>query len=260
VFLSGNGPLIQVLQYALKNRVFVQPVRNFYLQHQVRRQTAPTEHMIVFDEAQRAWDADRVAEKYGIDRAAGGAVLRIAERIPDWSVVVALIGEGQEVHVGEENDIDQWQVGLQQSDQLWQVHCPKRYKAVFAEISHKLDADAPFDLITSLHTHRAEAVQDWINQLLLGNLDAAATLSRAFGSQAFGPISPAIERWRNVTVAIATATSPISAMAWWPRPAPKISLTVGLPTTISLLCGSKPVPGTSTHRIRSSPAVLSNRL
>ncbi|MDB9529535.1 DUF2075 domain-containing protein [Oscillatoria sp. CS-180] len=176
VFLSGNGPLIQVLQYALKNRVFVQPVRNFYLQHQVRRQSAPPEHIIVFDEAQRAWDASRMSEKYGIEQAAGGAVLRIAERIPDWAVVVALIGEGQEIHVGEEDDIDQWQVGLQQSKQPWQVHCPQRYEAVFAEVSHQLHADTQFDLTTSLRTHRAEAVQEWINQLLLGNLGAAASL------------------------------------------------------------------------------------
>lgn len=176
IFLSGNGPLIEVLQYALKNKVFVQPVRNFYLQHQVRRESAPPEHIIVFDEAQRAWDADRMAEKYGIDQAAGGAVLRIAERVPDWAVVVALIGEGQEIHVGEEEDIDQWQVGLQQSDQPWQVHCPKRYKAVFTDVSAQLDADAQFDLTTSLRTHRAEAVQEWINQLLTGHADTAADL------------------------------------------------------------------------------------
>ncbi|PSN19427.1 hypothetical protein C7271_07390 [filamentous cyanobacterium CCP5] len=176
VFLSGNGPLIQVLQYALKNRVFVQPVRNFYLQHQVRRQSAPPEHIIVFDEAQRAWDADRMAEKYGIDRAAGGAILRIAERIPTWTVVVALIGEGQEIHVGEEEDISQWQIGLQQSELPWQVHCPQRYKAVFSAVSAQLHASPQFDLTTSLRTHRAEAVQDWINQVLLGNLKAAAQL------------------------------------------------------------------------------------
>ena len=176
VFLSGNGPLIEVLQYALKNRVFVQPVRNFYLQHQVRNQSAPPEHMIVFDEAQRAWDAGRMNEKYGIEQAAGGAVLRIAGRIPDWSIVVALIGEGQEIHVGEEEEIDQWEVGLKQSKQQWHVHCPKRYESVFAKVSHQLYADTQFDLTTSLRTHRAEAVQDWINQLLLGNSEAAAEL------------------------------------------------------------------------------------
>lgn len=176
VFLSGNGPLIEVLQYALKNKVFVQPVRNFYMQHQVRRQSAPPEHMIVFDEAQRAWDAGRMTDKYGIDQAAGGTVLRIAGRIPDWAIVVALIGEGQEIHVGEEEDIAQWQVGLRQSDLRWHVHCSKRYEAVFAEVSHQLHGDPQFDLTTSLRTHRAEAVQDWINQVLLGNSGAAADL------------------------------------------------------------------------------------
>ncbi|MEL6382565.1 MAG: DNA/RNA helicase domain-containing protein [Cyanobacteria bacterium J06626_18] len=83
VFLSGNGPLIEVLQYALKNRVFVQPVRNFYLQHQVRRQSAPPEHIIVFDEAQRAWDAGRMTEKYGIDQAAGGTVRGLPSEFPN---------------------------------------------------------------------------------------------------------------------------------------------------------------------------------
>ncbi|MGF1460288.1 MAG: DNA/RNA helicase domain-containing protein [Leptolyngbyaceae cyanobacterium] len=176
VFLSGNGPLIQVLQYALKNRVFVQPVRNFYLQHQVRQQSAPQEHIIVFDEAQRAWDAERMAEKYGIEQAAGGAVLRIAERVEDWAVVVALIGEGQEIHVGEEEDIDQWQVGLEQAEQRWQVHCPQRYETIFAGVSDQLDAAPQFDLTMSLRTHRAEAVQAWINQLLSGRLTTAAKL------------------------------------------------------------------------------------
>lgn len=185
VFLSGNGPLIEVLQYALKNRVFVQPVRNFYLQHQVRHQSAPPEHMVVFDEAQRAWDAGRMSEKYGIDQAAGGTVLRIAERIPDWAIVVALIGEGQEIHVGEEEDIDQWQIGLKQSEQSWHVHCPARYEAVFAEVSHQLAADPQFDLTTSLRTHRAEAVQDWINRLLQGDSEAAANLMPKLSESGF---------------------------------------------------------------------------
>ncbi|MEM6426228.1 MAG: DNA/RNA helicase domain-containing protein, partial [Cyanobacteria bacterium P01_D01_bin.128] len=176
VFLSGNGPLIEVLQYALKNKVFVQPVRNFYIQHQVRRQSAPSEHIIVFDEAQRAWDAGRMSEKYGIDQAAGGTVLRIAERIPDWAVVVGLIGEGQEIHVGEEDDIDQWQIGLQQAEKPWQVHCPERYGAVFTEVSQRLFADSCFDLTTSLRTHRAEAVQDWVNALLSAEIGLAASL------------------------------------------------------------------------------------
>ncbi|MGF1537965.1 MAG: DNA/RNA helicase domain-containing protein [Elainellaceae cyanobacterium] len=179
VFLSGNGPLIQVLQYALKNKVFVQAVRNFYIQHQVRRQTAPSEHVIVFDEAQRAWDAERMQEKYGIETAAAGAVLRIAQRIPDWCIVLGLIGEGQEIHVGEEEGTEQWNEAIASvsNDDLWQVHCsPEQARYFTALPDSQIHADDRFNLTTSLRSHRAEDLQTWVAHLLAGDLDAAAAL------------------------------------------------------------------------------------
>lgn len=185
LFLSGNGPLIQVLQYALKNRVFVQPVRNFYLQHEVRRQSAPPEHIIVFDEAQRAWDAKRMREKYGIDQAAGTAVLQIAERIRDWAVVVALIGEDQEIHVGEEEDIQQWLAAWQQAQKNWHVHCSPRHQEVFTAVGTQLHTADKFDLTTSLRTHQAEYVQEWINHLLAGEPEQAAPLVSALWSNGY---------------------------------------------------------------------------
>lgn len=177
IFLSGNQPLITVLQYALKSRVFVQSIRNFYLDHESRRQTAPREHLIVFDEAQRAWDADRMAEKYGIDSAAGGAVLRIAERVPNWCVVLGLIGEGQEIHVGEEEGIGQWNTGLAQAEFDWHVHCAPDQARYFTDVAaDRLHTDSGFDLTTSLRTHTAQDVQTWVAHVLSGNLAAAASL------------------------------------------------------------------------------------
>jgi hypothetical protein len=177
VFLTGNGPLLQVLQYALKSKVFVQAVRNFYLQYEARRQKAPPEHMIVFDEAQRAWDRDRMAEKYGITSAAGGAILRIAERIPDWSIVVSLIGEGQEIHVGEEEGLEQWNDGLQQAQSTWQVHCAPEQADIFTAIApESLHCDQLLNLTTSLRSHLAKDVQTWVAHVLLGNIAAAAAL------------------------------------------------------------------------------------
>lgn len=177
VFLSGNGPLITVLQYALKSKAFVQAVRNFYLQHEVRRQTAPSEHIIVFDEAQRAWDAERMAEKYGIDSAAAGAVLRIAERVPDWCVVVGLIGEGQEIHVGEEEGLEQWNQGLMQATATWQVHCAPGQIDFFTAVSaDRVHPHTRFNLSTSLRSHLASHVQTWVAHLLAGELGQAAML------------------------------------------------------------------------------------
>lgn len=177
VFLSGNGPLIQVLQYALKSKVFVQAVRNFYLQHEVRRQTAPAEHLIVFDEAQRAWDRDRMNEKYGISSAAGGAILAIADRIPEWCMVVGLIGEGQEIHVGEEEGIGQWNDGLNQSKSEWNVHCAPDYADTFTAVPpSNLNINPVFNLTLSLRSHLAKDLQTWVAHLLSGEFDRAAQL------------------------------------------------------------------------------------
>lgn len=58
VFLSGNGPLVQVLQYALgggrPRREFVQDLRSFLIDNLVRSNVISRERIIVFDEAQRA--------------------------------------------------------------------------------------------------------------------------------------------------------------------------------------------------------------
>lgn len=175
IFLTGNAPLVQVLQYALQSKVFVQAVRNFYLQYEVRRQTAPPEQIIVFDEAQRAWNCDRMSEKYGIDSAASGAILRIAERIPDWSIVVALIGKGQTIHVGEDDGIEQWNQSLQATQMDWQVHCAPAQAQWFSAVPpERLQVDEQFNLSLSLRSHLAQDVQTWIAELLDGKLEQAA--------------------------------------------------------------------------------------
>ncbi|NEP17177.1 MAG: DUF2075 domain-containing protein [Leptolyngbya sp. SIO4C1] len=175
VLLSGNGPLITVLQYALKSRAFVQPVRNFYLTYEVRQQKAPPEHIIVFDEAQRAWDAARMGEKYGIEQAAAGAVLNIASRVPDWCVVLGLIGEGQEIHVGEEEGTEQWNEAVASSAVDWQVHCSPQ-QATYFEPGLSLQPQPFLDLSLSLRSHLAKDLQRWVGYLLDSDFAAAAAL------------------------------------------------------------------------------------
>ena len=188
VFLSGNAPLIAVLQYALKSRVFVQAIRNFYITHEVRQQKAPKEHILVFDEAQRAWDLRRMSEEYGIDGAAPGTVLKIAERSPDWCVLLGLIGEGQEIHVGEEEGIGQWNLGLQQTTTAWQVHCPPAPAPAFSAIApSNLHPHPRFDLTTSLRTHLAKAVQTWVTHLLASDLTAAVALLPSLTDAGYTP-------------------------------------------------------------------------
>ena len=136
VFLSGNGPLVEVLQHALKNKVFVQAMRNFIKQYGLRKAT-PREHVLVFDEAQRAWDLNQVREHHKISRhvedlrSEPGMLVEIAERLPGWALVVGLIGEGQEIWVGEEGGLGQWNTAIRESRVPWVVHGPSHLASEF---------------------------------------------------------------------------------------------------------------------------------
>lgn len=55
VYLSGNGPLVDVLQDTLKNRTFVQGLYGYKMDF-LEKRMIPKEQIIIFDEAQRAWD------------------------------------------------------------------------------------------------------------------------------------------------------------------------------------------------------------
>jgi hypothetical protein len=88
VYLSGNGPLVQVLQYALKDaggggRTFVQAIKQYVAHHSRRRSVAPPEHLIVFDEAQRAHDAERVAKVHrkSVEKSEPQHLIEFCERI-----------------------------------------------------------------------------------------------------------------------------------------------------------------------------------
>jgi len=172
VFLSGNGPLVQVLQHALKTSVFVQDVHGFLREYGGKTDKTPSEHIWVYDEAQRAWDAERVAEKRGHPTSEPEDFIRLGARMPDWAMVVGLIGEGQEIHIGEEGGISQWNDAIRSSGRDWTVHCPARIAKVFTSAKQVVVAER-LDLSTSLRSHLAKDVQYWASTLLEGDLDQA---------------------------------------------------------------------------------------
>jgi len=108
--------LVEVLQYELKGaggggRTFVRGVLDYVKRYSARPELVPPEHVLVYDEAQRAFDAEQVKEKHGhrpgfVDGKSEPAhFIEFAERIPEWCVVVGLIGSGQEIHIGEEGGL-----------------------------------------------------------------------------------------------------------------------------------------------------------
>ncbi|MFC6668221.1 DNA/RNA helicase domain-containing protein [Deinococcus radiopugnans] len=130
VFLSGNGPLVSVLQHALGHKVFVQGVHDFLKQYGAHRKRLPEEHIWVYDEAQRAWDAQQVLEKRGHATSEPEDFLRLGAQMPGWAMLVGLIGEGQEIYIGEEGGLAGWNAALEDSDKSWILHPPEDHPPV----------------------------------------------------------------------------------------------------------------------------------
>ena len=185
VFLSGNGPLVQVLQHALRSTVFVQDVHGFLHRYGGDALALPREHMWVYDEAQRAWDAERVSGKRGHGISEPADFLSIGARIDSWAVMIGLIGEGQEIHLGEESGIVQWADAVAESSARWHVHCPPRLAETFSAFGPLVHEEKKLDLTVSLRAHLAEDVQDWIAALIDGQIEAASALSQQIRSQGF---------------------------------------------------------------------------
>jgi len=187
-FLSGNGPLVQVLQHALKSTAFVQDmhryIREYGLEHPER---VPPERLIVFDEAQRAWDEAKIADFYTkklphLDRARHASEPRllvdIADRLDGWALVLALVGQGQEIHTGEEAGLGQWVDAIQQSGKPWTVHGPGHLQSLFAGAPAPYRAEPQLDLDVTLRAHAASDLHRWVELVLdEGNLDAARPLA-----------------------------------------------------------------------------------
>ena len=80
IFLSGNGPLVEVLQYELRSaggggKTFVRGVKDYMKQYLGDKGAIPPQHVIVYDEAQRAWDLQQVIKSIpgsGAQVGAGG--------------------------------------------------------------------------------------------------------------------------------------------------------------------------------------------
>jgi hypothetical protein len=206
VFLSGNGPLVDVLREALtrdqarrtgqprahverKVRAFIQNIHKFRDEY-VHMKDAPVEHVVVFDEAQRAWTQAKAAsfmqQKRGVadfDMSEPAFLLSVMDRHADWCTVVCLIGGGQEINMGEAG-MSEWMAAIREYFPHWQVYV----SAQIEQPDYDLNQDAKTFIATeqvrlhgdlhlgvSMRSFRAESLSDFISHLLNGDAEAART-------------------------------------------------------------------------------------
>lgn len=178
VYLSGNGPLVQVLQHELSSesvsgKTFVRGVKEYVRTYSSTRRPIPPEHVLIYDEAQRAWDEAQVRRKHkegDLSRIASEPELFIefAERVPEWCVVLALIGGGQEIHVGEEAGISQWAKAIRRSPRRaeWSVAGPAHLAGPFEALPYRQDAS--LHLTAVLRAHRADVLDQVVKAIVDG--------------------------------------------------------------------------------------------
>ena len=202
VFLSGNGPLVSVLREALardnvdrslnegiklrigdarkKVDAFIQNVHHFRDEY-LDDLGAPPEHVVLFDEAQRAWNLaqttafmTRKRKRPDFAHSEPEFLISCMDRHPDWAVVVCLVGSGQEIGTGE-GGIAEWLSAVMTKFQSWDVYLPTRLmdseyqsQEMLARVRARTNTrvDDELHLSTSLRSFRAESLSRFVRELL----------------------------------------------------------------------------------------------
>lgn len=159
-YFSGNVPLINVLREALtrdhleretelfklkklserptkkkSEREIKSKIQNLHLfiKDCIRNQSPPTERIVVFDEAQRCWNAIHFSNKakqnqnrekapFEIEiKSQAELLFEFMNRHEGWSVIIALVGGGQEINTGE-GGIAEWGKAIQNKFSNWEIH------------------------------------------------------------------------------------------------------------------------------------------
>lgn len=234
--LSGNGPLVAVMSRALaddyqklkkekakfkdlvsidliirdaygyKKEIFESRLDYHVGEGKVSMKTnvnKGTQHIIIFDEAQRAWTQQKMikpgqaGKKYWQEEMfpfSEPGILLWDMNLRDWGVFVCLVGGGQEIHDGEAG-ICEWLKALKNNDELkdWHIYLADELKG--AEYNRKdddnltiedyreyfsktgrLTVDASLYLTACKRTPRSEIVSKFIQELLECNTEEARDL------------------------------------------------------------------------------------
>ena len=223
VYLSGNFPLVEVLQEALTRdyierkrfiesneekktrtkkgdakrevKAFIQMIHHYrdqYLEgvditlEDIKRRPGgtdeayiPTEHVAIFDEAQRAWTKEELQrfmrEKKNVQNflySEPEYLISCMDRQRDWGVVVCLVGNGQSINKGEAG-LKEWIESIFPRYKSWDVYISQTIleseelsQKQITDIQPQLKLRKELHLEMSMRSFRSESVSLFINQLL----------------------------------------------------------------------------------------------
>ncbi len=209
VFLSGNAPLVAILQEALTRdkvkrekelgnkltkgkareavKTFIQIIHHYRDAYLIDPK-APYDHVAIFDEAQRVWNKEQTIKfmrtkknQPNFDESEPEYLISCLDRHEDWAVMVCLVGGGQEINTGEAG-ISEWLNAILDKFPKWEVAISpnltdSEYSAVDSieriKNNRVTKFNADLHLAVSMRSYRAESVSLFIKQLLDLDKDAA---------------------------------------------------------------------------------------
>jgi len=212
VFLSGNGPLVEVLQEALarneviekkgaeqkvtkikalrKTKAFIQNIHHFR-DAALQNDKPPIEHVVVFDEAQRAWTLEQtrsfMARKKGIsgfDMSESEFLVSVLDRHEDWATIICLIGGGQEINTGEAG-LPEWFSAIQKDYPHWDVYVSNKLtdqeytngENIYSSLIDKqLTVKNELHLSVSVRSYRSEKLASFVKAFLDIKPDDASSI------------------------------------------------------------------------------------
>ncbi|MCD4725591.1 MAG: DUF2075 domain-containing protein [Bacteroidales bacterium] len=209
VYLSGNAPLVAILQEALTrdkiqrelddgNRItkgkakqavktFIQIIHHYRDEYLVNTDP-PYDHVAIFDEAQRAWNKEQTVKFMRLkkkipdfDYSEPEFLISCLNRHQDWAVIICLVGGGQEIHTGEAG-ISEWLNAIDHKFPDWEVFISpnlsdSEYAALdtIKRLQEKCEVTLNEDLhlSVSLRSFRAENLSLFVKHLLDREIELA---------------------------------------------------------------------------------------
>ena len=218
-FLTGNQPLVSVLREALARddnkrtgisigeardnvKSFIQIIHHFRDESLKNLDIPPVDNVVIFDEAQRAWQQAHLSNFMNEKKAAilnklpddkRHKILSMSEpellieymnRHQDWAVIVCLVGGGQDINTGEAG-IQEWFDSLRRSYPDWKVYVSNKItdeeyvgNNSFGTLIEGLNCKTveELHLSISLRSFRSEKVANFVHHLLNNEKEQAAAI------------------------------------------------------------------------------------
>lgn len=211
VFLSGNGPLVDVLREALARNIvatskdvgvsvtkatasrsanaFIQNIHHFRDEYAGKAE-APSDRIVVFDEAQRAWTNEQLSSfmrrkkgRLDFNQSEPQFLIDVMNR-HESCTVICLIGGGQEINRGEAG-LEEWLDALRRYFPDWLIH----YSNLIVEDSNYLNnaelkrwlidvgrQETDLHLAVSVRSFRSENASAFVQSVLNSNVVEARSL------------------------------------------------------------------------------------